>query len=239
MKILSETWFADGEIDFELKKYKLLSYLQEINRYFDQTKLYPQLADLIFHYNNLVAFKENKQFLQNQFPKRFSRIDMNRLQVIYEKMIADDDLMQEMEDIIYYALDKMKESINDGQEIYDFVEEEMKIVPIGLIPLDHTEGYMFINNGDIKETRVYEFHMTIFEKYHEKYRAMRTVFVDSWLYNFVNTHQAIKAELIRKRNKLSNPAVYSIVSLKTFPFEETLLPVAKRLLVKYISKQAA
>jgi hypothetical protein len=32
MKTLSETWFADGYIDFELKKYTLLAYLQEINR---------------------------------------------------------------------------------------------------------------------------------------------------------------------------------------------------------------
>ena len=30
MKTLSETWFAEGYIDFELKKYTLLAYLQEI-----------------------------------------------------------------------------------------------------------------------------------------------------------------------------------------------------------------
>lgn len=60
MKTLSQTWFADGYIDFELKKYTLLAYLQEINRYFCQNKLYPQLADIIFHYNNLIAFKGEK-----------------------------------------------------------------------------------------------------------------------------------------------------------------------------------
>ena len=53
MKQLSETWFAEGYIDFELKKYVLLAYLQEINKYFYENKLYPQLADLIFHYNNI------------------------------------------------------------------------------------------------------------------------------------------------------------------------------------------
>ena len=63
MKTLSETWFADGFIDFELKKYTLLAYLQEVNKYFNQAKLYPQLADVIFHYNNLVAFRENKKYL--------------------------------------------------------------------------------------------------------------------------------------------------------------------------------
>ena len=69
MKTLSHTWFAEGYIDFELKKYTLLAYLQEVNRYFTVSKLYPQLADIIFHYNNVVAFKKNKQSLQEQFLK--------------------------------------------------------------------------------------------------------------------------------------------------------------------------
>lgn len=239
MKTLSETWFVDGYIDFELKKYKLLDYLQAINHYFDENKLYPQLADIIFHYNNLIAFRENKQYLQQQFPKRLSEVDLNKLQIIYEKMIKDDELMQELEDIIRYALEKMQETIKGGREIYDFVEEDMKIAPVGIIPLSNHEGYILVNNGDIKETRVYEFHITIFEKLHEKYRAMRTVFIDSWIRNLVNTHEAIKSELIKKRNQLPNPAVYSVISKKTFPLEETLLPIAKRSLVKYITERAA
>ncbi|HEX5555765.1 MAG TPA: hypothetical protein VFX43_21150 [Chitinophagaceae bacterium] len=239
MKSLSETWFVDGYIDFEQKKYRLLDYLQTINRYFDQNKLYPQLSDIIFHFNNLIAFRENKQYLQQQFPKRLSQIDLNKLQVIYEKMVTDDELMDELEDIIRYAMEEMEGTIKGGKEIYDFVEEEMDIAPVGIIPLSHEEGYMFVNNGVIKETRVYEFHITLFEKQHEKYRAMRTLFVDSWLWNFVNTHESIKSELIRKRVHLPNPATYSVITHKTFPWEETLLPVAKRTLVKYISDEAA
>ena len=48
MKQLSETWFAEGYIDFELKKYTLLAYLQEVDKYFGQNKLNPQLSDVIF-----------------------------------------------------------------------------------------------------------------------------------------------------------------------------------------------
>jgi hypothetical protein len=73
MKTLSETWFAEGFIDFELKKYTLLAYLQEINKDFTENKLYPQLADIIFHYNNIIAFRDNKKFLQNHFPKRLNK----------------------------------------------------------------------------------------------------------------------------------------------------------------------
>src|SRR3984957_18841149 len=111
MKTLSETWFADGYIDFELKKYTLLAYLQEIHRQFDQNKLYPQLADIIFHYNNLAAFRENKKYLQEQFPKKLTGVQIERLQVLYEQMIQDDELMQELEEIIEYSTTHMKSAI--------------------------------------------------------------------------------------------------------------------------------
>ncbi|RYZ18654.1 MAG: hypothetical protein EOO16_21960, partial [Chitinophagaceae bacterium] len=94
MKQLSETWFAEGYIDFELKKYTLLAYLQEIRRHFNEARLYPQLADLVFHYNNIVAFRENKKYLQEHFPKKLTGLQIEKLQVLYEAMIADDDLMQ-------------------------------------------------------------------------------------------------------------------------------------------------
>src|SRR5688572_4867864 len=114
MKSLSETWFAEGYIDFELKKYTLLAYLQEINRNFNENKLYPQLADVIFHYHNIVAFRENKKYLQEHFPKKLTGIQLEKLQILYEQMIADTELMQELEDIINYSAGKMKKTIADG-----------------------------------------------------------------------------------------------------------------------------
>src|SRR3989440_3194203 len=122
MKQLSQTWFAEGYIDFELKKYTLLAYLQQINKYFTENKLYPQLADLIFHYNNIVAFRENKKYLQEHFPKKLTGIQIEKLQVLYEQMIGDDDLMQQLEEIINYSADEMKTTISSGAEIYEFVE---------------------------------------------------------------------------------------------------------------------
>jgi hypothetical protein len=235
MKSLSETWFADGYIDFELKKYALLAYLQEVNKYFNENKLYPQLADVIFHYNNLVAFRENKKFLQEQFPKKLSGMQLQKLQLLYEQMIDDSELMQELEDIIHYATDKMRTTISSGAEIYDFVENNITINPVGLIPIDLNEGYFFLSEASDKNTRVYQYRLSFFEKHDEKYRSIKTEFIENWRRSFVNTYESIKAELIRNRNMLPNPAVYSIEINFTYPIEETLLPVAKRSLVRYIT----
>ena len=239
MKGLSETWFAEGYIDFELKKYTLLAYLQQINKYFNENKLYPQLADLIFHYNNIVAFRENKKYLQEHFPKKLTGIQIEKLQVLYEQMIADTDLMQELEEIINYSAGEMKTTISNGAEIYEFVEDALTIMPVGLVPLDIQEGYFFLSAGNSKATRIYQYRLSIFEKHDEKFRSIKTAYVDIHQRSIANTYENIKYELIKNRSDLPNPAVYSIETGLTFPVEETLLPIAKRSLVKYISTNSA
>jgi len=239
MKQLSETWFAEGFIDFELKKYTLLSYLQQINQYFDANKLYPQLSDLIFHYNNIVAFRENKKYLQEHFPKKLTGIQIEKLQVLYEQMIEDNELMQELEDIIHFSAGKMKTTISNGTEIYEFVEENLTITPIGILPLDIQEGYFFLSAGNNKTTRVYQYRLSIFEKHNENFRAIKTSYIEMMQRSMVNTYENIKYDLIKSRSDLPNPAVYSIETELSFPVEETLLPIAKRSLVKFISQASA
>ena len=234
MRSLSETWFADGYIDFELKKYTLLAYLQEVNKYFGENKLYPQLGDVIFHYNNLVAFRENKKFLQEQFPKKLTGIQMERLQVLYEQMMDDDELMEELEQIIQYATAEMRSTITNGTELYELVEDKLEISPVGIIPLEQNEGYFFLSNTR-SQTRVYQYRLSIYEKREEKYRSIRTEFIDVWYRSIANTYEHIKSELLRNRTQLPNPAVYAIQTEMNLPVEETLLPIAKRSLVRYIS----
>ena len=239
MKQLSETWFAEGYIDFELKKYTLLAYLQEVGKYFNEKKLYPQLADIIFHYNNLVAFRENKKFLQEHFPKKLTGIQMQKLQVLYEQMIQDDELMQELEDIINYSASTIKSTIHSGTELYEFVEDKLTISPVGIIPLDINEGYFFLSSGNTKNTRVYQYRLSFFEKHDEKYRIIKTSYLEMKQRSIARTYEHLKLELIRSHAVLPNPAVYSIEVNLPFPVDETLLPVAKRSLVKFISAQAA
>lgn len=238
MKQLSDTWFAEGRIDFELKKYTLLAYLQEVNRAFNENKLYPQLSDMIFHYNNVVSFRENKKYLQEQFPKRLTGFQLEKLQLLYQQMIEDDLIMQELEEIIQYSAAQMKTSIENGAGIYEFVEDKLEINPVGIIPIDHHEGYFFLSCSPGKTSRVYHYSLSIFGKHDTKYRTIKTSFIDQRQRSFATTYEQIKSDLIRDRKELPNPAVFSIESPLAYPLDETLLPVAKRCLVKFITVAA-
>lgn len=238
MKSLSKDWFVVGAIDFEHKKYVLLAYLQEINRHFDKSHLYPNLADLMFHYQNLLNFKDNKTVLQQTFPQRISKADFEAVKLTYKKMVQDDYTMQEIERIITYALKKMDPALQTGQEIYDFVESCLDIDPVGLVPLMPYHGHFTLSNGTHKTNWVYEYQITLFENQSDKYRGIYVILIDTFEQSLVNTPQAIKQQLIKSHKHLPNPAMYHVQSDVTFPLEQTLLPVAKRRLVRYISDAA-
>ncbi len=90
-------------------------------------------------------------------------LDMRKLEIVYERMLTDDELMQELEHITQYALDEMKGTISEGAEIYEFVEKKMQVEPVGIMPLYKNEGYIFLRYGAYSEVRIYNYSITLFE----------------------------------------------------------------------------
>ena len=236
MAQLDANWITSGIIDFEYKKYLLLAYLQKVGKKFNENELYPFLSDLVFHYNNLISIKKNKTIAVNQFPKKLTKIEFQNFKLEYEKLIHDDEYMEEIESITDYALPKIKEYLKEGKVLYEFVEDNLLVYPIGVIPLKPVSGYMFLKEKDKKNVRVFEYSVTIFENAEEKFRGLKTQFVSTCHVSISNTFEMIKLDLIRSNQHLPNPATYAIESEMNFPFEETFFPVAKRILVKKISE---
>lgn len=238
MKKLSETWFIEGNIDFESKKYILLAYLRRINQAFNNYQLYPQLSDLIFHFNNLQKFKKNKTLLQSQFPKKLTNVELEKLRLIYEEMIEDSELIMQIEDIVHYAMHTMKGTVSAGADFYDFVENSLAITPVGILPPHVDEGFFFLCDGQSNKIRVYDYQLSIISRPDDRYRALRSQFISEWTRNFVNTYESIKLELLKKRKAFTLPAVYCIETDLKYPVEATLLPVAKRSLVRHLAAEA-
>jgi hypothetical protein len=69
MEKLKENWLTEGLVDFEYKRYILLSYLKHVRESFSKTELYPFLSDLVAHYSNLKTLRENKSLMSESFPK--------------------------------------------------------------------------------------------------------------------------------------------------------------------------
>jgi hypothetical protein len=235
---LKENWLTEGLVDFEYKKYQLLAYLQKVKSSFGRVELYPFLSDLVFHYRNLKSISENKGLIREAFPKELSLENLKSLELSYRKIIDDDAVMQEIEEIINFSLPKVKDSLDEGSFIYEYVESQCEIAPVGLASLYANEGYMFISQPPQKETEVFRYQVTFFEQSNEPMRGIHTQYLKTEERTFTNTFEQIKLKLVKQFTDLPNPSTYLITSKLKFPFNETLMPIAKRLLVKQISKAA-
>lgn len=239
MKQLSNNWITEGLIDFEYKKYILLDYLQEVSKNFDEKKLYPSLSDLINHYRNLDELKKNKTIVSESFPQHISKLDFDNFRLQFEKILFDDTCMEEIESILNFSIPAIEQQMEEGKELYSDVEHELKIFPVGIIPLHPEEGYMMLIQSGKKQTKVYEYTITLFENTTESFRGIRTQYIGSWKQSITNTFENIKGELLKSKKEIPNPGTFVVESTQRFPLNETLLPVAKRSLVRYIYNQAA
>jgi len=234
MVTLGDDWLTEKHIDFEYKKYVLLAFLQQVEKDFELQKLYPSLREIIKHYNQVKAIKERKEELYNSFPAKATDVDTEKMQLVYEKIFHDNRLMQELESIINFSIPHLENHLAEGKKIYDAIESQLNIFPVGVIPLSSKEGYLFIRDGKNADTNVYEYDITFFEQSDAKYRGIHTEYVKTWETDLSMTYQYIKLELLKEKQNIPNPATYAIESEWVVPLEETLLPIAKRCLLKFV-----
>jgi hypothetical protein len=138
--------------------------------------------------------------------------------------------------IMEYALPQFKSTLDEGSFIYEFVESKCEISPVGLTSLYAKEGYLFVTQPPETETNIYRYQVTFFEQSKEPMRGIQTEFLETSARSLSNTYENLKLQLIRKYKSLPNPATYLVNSKLKFPYTQTLMPIAKRLLVKEISK---
>lgn len=235
MSTLRNNWFCDGIADFEYKKYLLLAYLQYVNRHFKDTRLYPSLGELVSHHRNLHHFLDSKRKMDEGFPTEMEGIDIHKLRLAYKSVLQDDNILETIEHLVQYAAPKIKSYLDNGKEIYEFIEDQLAFEPVGVVPLRKEEGYLILA-GKRKDYLVYNYVMSLFSSATDSYRSIQTQFVKSYKKNIINTFSNIKTDLIRKRRNLPNPATYVVRSDINIPVKETFLPIAKKMLVVHLAK---
>lgn len=235
MDNLSHSWLTEGRIDFEYKKYTLLAYLQKVGKQFDAKKLYPKLSELIAHYEQLQGFKNKKQLTANMFPKQISRLDFETMKVEYQQLFEDAELLKEIDAIVDFALPQMKHKLSMGKALYDEVEHYIELFPVGILPLRKVEGYLFLSDYPRKLVSVYSYAVTLFENMQEKFRGLHTQFLFNYRISASKNYEQVKYKLIETNKSLPNPAAFAVEFKSSFPLSETMLPVAKRSLIRHIS----
>ncbi len=235
--MLTQNWITEGWMDFEYKKYILLAYLKEVQDHFSERKLYPFLSDLLGHLRRLQQLRDHQVLMADRFPTRISKVDFEHFRVQYEKMVGDEAMMEELRQILQYAIPLMNEHLEEGRELFDFVERQLQISPVGLFPLQSGFGYLLLSEAGQPEVRAYEYEITLFEGASEPYRGIHLQYVQSYERTLSHTYEYMRTDLHLRQQKYGAPATFVMESELVFPLRETLLPIAKRVLVRHLYGQ--
>jgi hypothetical protein len=245
MKKLQKDWLTQGLIDLEYKKFVVLAYLQNVQQHFSDKKLYPDLTELRDHYETGLRFRNRKGTLSASFPKDATGIDPESLTVRYQSRQEDDEYMSEIDSIINFALPRFGQTLTKGQQMADELSANLTLTPIGMLPLRRDEGYLFLHWSSHSQTHIYYFNLNwtglalpglALSTSQTSRQPIQTRYIDSVRKGVGRTYETLKLELIRRRPFLPNPATFMVESKRRLPLEETLLPMAERLVEREVSE---
>lgn len=221
--------------DFEKRQYLILHALQQIRRQFRANQLYPELAELIDLYNQLIGLKHHLDKKRESFPKRIKEIDIENKKIEYEEVYGENINVSQVKSLIEWAEPHMADVINEGVEIYDYIEKRTEVESVGILPEYKDEGFMLIPDQIEKELKVYKYQVSIFNSSKDRYRAMRTTFLKELdaLQPAIPLNK-IKLDLVEEYSEYPNPATFSFNIEEEFPFKRTVFPIVKRKMIKHL-----
>lgn len=234
MKKLNTDWFLEGNLDFEYKKYVLLAYLKQVSQEFAQYRLYPSFSDLVFHYNNLHQFQEGRNQLRKQFPAELNEEEFRRMRLQYDAKESESADLEEIGNIVSYALPEIKSRVHYGKEIYETIESDLLIEPVGITPLYRQEGYVLLRFEPLQEVKAFAYRISFFENIEENYYGISFKHVQSFQLSISNHYEQMKRSLIKTYGELPNPATYLALSRQLYPEMASILPVIKRKMLKML-----
>lgn len=233
MTKLHVDWLTEGILDFEYKKYVLLAYLQQIQKEFSANRLYPHLPEVQLHFDSCVRLRTNQQAIRSTFPKNVTGVDIETWKLLYKETVQDDVYLNELTDILDFAIPGLSQTLDEGTQRFLEVGENIRISPVGIVPLRIEEGYLFVCHSLRNMVTIFQYQLALYNEMKERY--LKTLFIDTVRLGLGNSLNQIKVDLVKRNTSLPNPATYIVESKYEYPLEETLLPVAKRLMLKQLN----
>ena len=227
MEKLDNNWLTKDNTDFEYKKYILLDYLQKVNNHFKENKIYPYLSDCIEEFRSLKDLLEQKDRLT---PKELTSIDFKNMKLTYTTI--EDDTFMEIQKLINYALRKIKPTIEEGRKICDNIEKDITFNSVGVITKQKDKGYLILTT---KSSIIYKYKMDSLILEGNKYKMLKTEPITTQNISKFSSHEDIKQEYINHRDIIPM-MTYGAYSKKEIPFDNTFLPIVKRILIKEVNK---
>lgn len=239
MEALNISTFIKAADDVELSKYKVLAILNRYVSALHKNKVYPALAELISVRNEIELMLEQMSLFDTELVINLNFSDFNEFENYDEPFEYDEDDLQKVYEFMSWALPEIDKAIEEGKILFDFVDENIQLEEVGVMPLYKNEGYFMIPDKKHDLMKIYKFEMSLFSTPDNPLRTLKSKLVDLISLKAPETQSPyeLKNHILRRFTDLPNPATFYFDTDLDFPFVETILPTAKRKLVRYLASK--
>ncbi|MEY2924484.1 MAG: hypothetical protein RLZZ337_1032 [Bacteroidota bacterium] len=217
---------TDPEKRFYLWKY----YLQQTDLSLKNLQLLPRYREVVNHKNECDRYIE----FVNTFDLRNQRITgINELQstFTYDNPLASDEIKHRVNEVQSEYLPQLSKRVNAFQDLKSFLYNVVNLEPIGIEQAYHKEGYLFVRNTDSTQVNTYSYFISSYVN--SKARSIvKLTDLGSFNYSISYGFDQYKKSLNSKNKHYLN--CYAVHSQMPLPWNDTLLPIAKGKLSKYL-----
>lgn len=238
MNMFNSNWLTEGLLDEEYKQYMLLAWLKKWQSEFEQVKLYPAIDALSQQQQDLMLVLNQFKEMENNLPSEVIGLNFGERKLIRQHVQQPSEFTAFLERMVSFALPKIQAQLNEGAQIQAFVADQLKLEPIGVLPLYKNEGYVLLQTEQSKALSLYRFSLSMIELVENRVHRLQLHLIERKTKSSFQTLEQLKLELIKKFNDLPNPATFVLHSKLHFPEMETLVPLCRSMLVKELSLRA-
>ncbi len=232
MASLNLSLFTSGNRDLEWRQYQIQQGLKEAYDEFSRNRLYPTLRELIDLHNAVADLLQKLHDMEERLPRSLKEVNLVEGKLVYDSLPHGGTDMDELATLITWAMPLLKHAIEEGMEIYNFVDEHVSIDQVGILPVYLEEGYWFVPDKKLSLLHLLRYEVSLFSSTTERYRALKTRVLESIEESHLHrSPESYKHGLMERYTDLPNPATFLSETDIDFPFQETMLPVAKRKLM--------
>ena len=236
-------WNASGPLrwftlptDEEADMYRLLAYVQRIDQYYRERKLYPYLDELRDRLDQLTDLHRRRQELTSSMPRDITGLDLRRGELLRTSQ-HEDELLRLIDTMMDRNLPELSSALERGSALRAELAANIRVEPVGLLPLYTDEGYLILHHGRV--ARAYAYSLSLPIVYPETRWPVRTRYVADYTISITFTYEHVKADLVRNHAFLPNPAVFAFASEVQLPAIETFVPLAKQMVYEVVGVRRA
>ncbi len=222
--------------DKELNQYKILAQLKNYSELFRKNKLYPSFSRLN-QINNLLKslLAEHPILSVPGSIKKTTSVKKAGINILNGSIENEDT--SDTNDIIKWAKPLVEALMTEGQAIYEFVNNNIRIEAIKPEPSYKDEGYLIMPDYKNLQLLLIEYKSSFFDSNNKPVRSLKSKLLKQISIGH-NERSITKLGLILidKYGSLVNPDIFICKTDLDLPFRETLFPVIKSKLISVITQ---